>query len=93
MCERCTSHLAEYDHIALSLKKHGFYKEDNPYGWKLQFKTCPKSELDKREVAEEELQKRLYKYLYDNYKVELDIDDIGHSDKIVCIGINIVCED
>lgn len=51
LCERCASHLAEYDHIALSLKKHGFYKEDNPHGWKLQFKTCSKSELDKREVA------------------------------------------
>lgn len=50
LCERCASHLAEYDHIALSLKKHGFYKEDNPHGWKLQFKTCPKSELDEREV-------------------------------------------
>ena len=51
LCERCASHLAEYDHIALSLKKHGFYSEDNPYGWKLAFKTCPKSELDEREVA------------------------------------------
>lgn len=51
LCERCASHLAEYDHIALSLKKHGFYREDNPNGWKLQFKTCYKSELDKREVA------------------------------------------
>ena len=51
MCERCASHLAEYDHIALSLKKHGFYSEKNPTGWKLAFKTCPKSELDEREVA------------------------------------------
>lgn len=51
MCERCASHLAEYDHIALSIKKHGFYKEDNPHGWKLQFKTCHKSELDEKEVA------------------------------------------
>ena len=51
LCERCASHLAEYDHIALSLKKHGFYSEDNPYGWKLAFKTCPKSDLDEREVA------------------------------------------
>ncbi len=51
LCERCASHLAEYDHIALSLKKHGFYSEDNPHGWKLAFKTCPKSELDEREVA------------------------------------------
>ncbi len=51
LCERCASHLAEYDHIALSLKKHGFYSEDNPHGWKLAFKTFPKDELDEREVA------------------------------------------
>ena len=51
LCERCASHLGEYDHIALSLKKHGFYSEDNPYGWQLAFKTCPKSDLDEREVA------------------------------------------
>lgn len=50
LCERCASHLAEYDHIALSLKKHGFYEEGNVYGWKLMFKTCPKEDLDKREV-------------------------------------------
>lgn len=50
LCERCASHLAEYDHIALSLKKHGFYSEENPTGWKLMFKTCQKNELDKWEV-------------------------------------------
>lgn len=51
LCERCASHLAEYDHIALSLKKHKFYSTDNPYGWKLQFKTCSKNELDEKEIA------------------------------------------
>ena len=51
LCERCASHLAEYDHIALSLKKHKFYSKENPYGWKLQVKTCPRSELDEREIA------------------------------------------
>lgn len=51
LCERCAAHLAEYDHIALSLKKHGFYSKDNPYGWKLQYKRCPKEELDEREIA------------------------------------------
>lgn len=50
LCDRCASHLSEYDHIALSLKKHGFYSEENPYGWKLTFKACPKSELDEKEV-------------------------------------------
>ena len=41
------------------------------------------------EVMEEELQKRLYKYPHGNYKAELDIDDIGYSDNVVCIGIEI----
>lgn len=51
LCERCASHLAEYDHIALSLKKHGFYSEENPHGWKLAYKTYPKDELDEHEVT------------------------------------------
>lgn len=42
------------------------------------------------EVMEEELQKRLYQYPYDNYKVELYIDDIGYSDKVVCMGVEII---
>lgn len=50
LCERCASHLAEYDHIALSLKKHGFHTDGNPNGWILIFRTYPKDELDKREV-------------------------------------------
>ena len=50
LLERCSSHLGEFDHIALSLKKHKFYSVDNPYGWKLMFKECPKEELDQREV-------------------------------------------
>ena len=51
LLERCASHLGEYDHIALSLKKHGFYSRENPYGWNLSYKTCPKSELDEKEIA------------------------------------------
>lgn len=50
LCERCASHLGEYDHIALSLKKHGFYNNDNPHGWKLAYKNCPKEELDQKEI-------------------------------------------
>ena len=48
--ERCGSHLGEYDHLALSLKKWKFYGPDNPYGWKLTYKECPKEDLDQREV-------------------------------------------
>nr|DAH21345.1 MAG TPA: intron-associated endonuclease 1 [Bacteriophage sp.] len=51
LLERCASHLGEYDHIALSLKKHGFYSRENSYGWNLSYKTCPKSELDEKEIA------------------------------------------
>jgi len=40
-------------------------------------------------VEEEELQKRLYGYPYNNYEAELEIDDIGHSDKVILIGVNI----
>lgn len=50
LLERCAAHLGEYDHIALSLKKHGFYSKDNPYGWKLLFNTCMRAQLDEREV-------------------------------------------
>lgn len=48
--ERCASHLGEYDHIALSLKKHKFYSESNPTGWKLSYRTCRKDELDQKEI-------------------------------------------
>lgn len=51
LCERCAAHLGEYDHIALSLKKHGFHSENNPYGWKLSYKTYPRNELDEHEIA------------------------------------------
>lgn len=46
---RLAQHLAGYQHIDLSIKKRGFYSEDNPYGWKVNFKHYPISELDKWE--------------------------------------------
>jgi len=49
LLERCGSHLGEYDHIALSLKKRGFYKIGSPYGWKLTYKECDRADLDKNE--------------------------------------------
>ncbi len=51
LLDRCASHLAEYDHIALSLKKHKFYNTDNPTGWKLRYKEYPTEQLDEMEVA------------------------------------------
>lgn len=46
---RLAQHLVNYQHIDLSLKKRGFYSEDNPYGWKLNFIHYPIAELDKWE--------------------------------------------
>ena len=47
--ERNISHLSGYQHIDLSIKKRGFYSEDNPYGWKLNFIHYPVSVLDEWE--------------------------------------------
>ena len=47
--ERNISHLSGYQHIDLSIKKRGFYSEENPYGWKLNFIHYPANELDKWE--------------------------------------------
>ena len=46
---RLAQHLVGYQHIDLSLKKHGLYADDNPCGWKIGFLHFPKSELDKQE--------------------------------------------
>ena len=47
--QRLAQHLVGYQHIDLSLKKHGLYADDNPYGWKIGFLNFPISELDKQE--------------------------------------------
>ena len=46
---RLAQHLVNYQHIDLSLKRRGFYSEDNPYGWKVNFMHYPIAELDKWE--------------------------------------------
>ena len=46
LLDRCASHLLGYQHIDLSIKKHGLYSEKNPYGYKLGFVTCDESLLD-----------------------------------------------
>ena len=47
--QRMCIHLTGYQHIDLSLKKRGFYSEDNPYGWQINFIHYPKAELDQME--------------------------------------------
>ena len=47
---RLAQHLVGYQHIDLSLKKHGLYSmESNPYGWKVDFVHTKESDLDEME--------------------------------------------
>lgn len=46
---RLAQHLVGYQHIDLSLKKHGLYSTDNPYGWKIGFLNFSKEQLDEKE--------------------------------------------
>jgi hypothetical protein len=46
---RLAQHLVGYQHIDLSLKKHGLFSFENPYGWQVYAIECPVSLLDERE--------------------------------------------
>lgn len=46
---RLAAHLVGFQHIDLSLKKHGLYSNKNIYGWKVGFLNFPESMLDERE--------------------------------------------
>lgn len=46
---RLAQHLEGYQHIDLSLKKHGLYTPENQYGWKVGFLHYPEEELDIKE--------------------------------------------
>ena len=46
---RLAQHLIGFQHIDLSIKKHGLYSEENLYGWKVGFMNFEDYELDERE--------------------------------------------
>ncbi len=46
---RLAQHLVGYQHIDLSLKKHGLYSDDNPFGWKANAIHFKENELDEKE--------------------------------------------
>lgn len=49
---RIAQHLDGYQHIDLSIKKHGLYdKESNPHGWAVLFKGVPERNLNDAERA------------------------------------------
>lgn len=49
--QRLCSHMTGYkQHIDLSLRKHKLYdKDNNPYGWRVEFLNFPESQLDEKE--------------------------------------------
>ena len=46
---RLAQHIVGYQHIDLSIKKHGLYSDNNRYGWKIGFLHYPDSKLDEME--------------------------------------------
>lgn len=49
LLSRLAGHLKGYQHIDLSLKKHKFYAEDNPTGYKVFYLECSVEQLDELE--------------------------------------------
>jgi hypothetical protein len=60
---RLAQHLVGYQHIDLSLKKHGLFSESNPFGWKVNFILFPISQLDEME------QKYIKEYALNGYQM------------------------
>lgn len=50
LLRRLADHLAGYQHIDLSIKKHGLYSDKNPNGYKIHFLEFPKEQLDEKEM-------------------------------------------
>ncbi len=46
---RLAQHLVGFQHIDLSMKKHGLFSDKNKGGYKVEFIHCDKSELDEKE--------------------------------------------
>ena len=65
VCQRLCQPLSGYDqYVDRSLKAHGLYSEDNPYGYKVNFLPFPESKLDEME------QYYIQKYLENGYRLK-----------------------
>lgn len=77
--QRLCDHLRNFQHIDLSLKKHGLWSKDNLTGWKVDYIRCPESELD---AMEQELIKEYGQtYQLRNHTLGGQIDKIGMEGK------------
>lgn len=63
------------------MKVIDFIKKLEPYK---EMELVPRLHLD---VTEEVLDKRSYTLPHDNFDAEIEIDDIGYSDKVLILGI------
>ena len=61
--ERLAQHLAQYQHIDLSLKKHKLFSESNPHGWKLDYFECLERDMNNLE------QEYIHKYANMGYQM------------------------
>lgn len=50
LLSRLASHLNGYQHIDLSIRKHGFWSEDNQTGYTVHFLEFPPEQLDEKEM-------------------------------------------
>lgn len=49
LLERLGSHLSGYQHIDLSIKKHGLFSKQNPFGYRVHYLEYPEEKLDEME--------------------------------------------
>ena len=49
LLKRLAEHLGGYQHIDLSIKKHGLWSEDKPTGWRISCIVCDEEQLDEQE--------------------------------------------
>lgn len=49
LLSRMCSHMTGWQHIDMSLRKRGWYSENNPYGWRLNYKHYSPKDLDEME--------------------------------------------
>ena len=63
LLKRLAQHLSGYQHIDLSMRKHGLYTTDNIYGWKVGFLHFPAEQLDEME------QKYIRQYAQSGYQL------------------------
>lgn len=63
---RLAQHLSGYQHIDLSIKKHGLYSKDNPTGWDFIYYVCDSAELDENEQRDIKIAASLGYQLYNH---------------------------